>query len=251
MAIRQNIHRLQKLYQGWSGLQKNDYLFCSYPRSGSTWFRFIFCNILAIQELDNAPVDFNRLNETMVEYGVNNLQDSWQFNTLPRLVKTHWKYQSALFGKTPSIGIIRDPRDVMLSFYRYQEKFVGKDVASFSEFIQNPKDGLPAWFAHYNSWKNRWAYTIQYEQLKTNPAETILNPCQFLNTNVTQETILEAINRADIKKVQAIAKDQLVMKDNTAQFAKSGTSTWQDRFSQNDLAYYESLCNQHALELYR
>ena len=105
---------------GIVGIRNNDVLLASFPRSGNTWMRFLLCNLISLCEWDGKRVDFPLLNKTMPEFGVNNLLDEWSHATIPRVIKTHKSFLP-IFRNKRSVGIIRDPRDVMVSYYHYMK----------------------------------------------------------------------------------------------------------------------------------
>lgn len=250
-ALNQRLQQTKSLFSGKNlfFLQSADILFCSFPRSGSTWLRFILCNLISVQELTGQPIDFAKLNEIMVYYPGSDLSQRWPYQTMPRLVKTHWVYHP-LFGKHRSLGIIRDPRDVMVSYYHYQQEWAGAKANTFQQFIRDKKFGLPAWFAHYNSWRDRWEFVVRYEKLRKETAQEVGRLLTHLNANYTAETLEAAIDRSDMRKVREDSSNPKPAKAG-AQFARSGKSQqWVDYFSPTDLAYYHELAQQNHFNLY-
>ena len=164
-------------------LKNNDIILAAYPKTGSTWLRFMFCNPISIKEWDGRDIDFNILNKTMVSFGDGNLVKKWN-HTFPRIIKTHMKYKP-IFRKNYTILMIRDPRDVMISYYHYLKAkknpvFHFKDVKTkkeykdtFTNFIEHNKCGFENFFHHYNSWKNSADIIIKYEDLKKQPIDEV------------------------------------------------------------------------------
>jgi len=137
---------LQKIIrygQGILGLQKQDIILSSFPKSGNTWVRFFFCNLISICEWDGKTVDFTTLNNTMPELGIDNLLKPWDHDELiPIIVKTHKNFLS-IFKGHKVIFLLRDPRDVMVSRYKYlTERPKPSFAGSFPEFIPDRKFGL-------------------------------------------------------------------------------------------------------------
>lgn len=64
-----HMRSLKYYLTGAVGLQADDVLLSSSPRSGSIWLRFLFCNLIGLQEWNGCLVDFQILNQTMVELG--------------------------------------------------------------------------------------------------------------------------------------------------------------------------------------
>src|ERR1700758_1802385 len=127
-----------------------DIFLVSYFRSGSTWSRFLFGNFL-----QNDPVNFDNV-EQLVPM-IYNLPDR-RLRKLPRFLKSHEcfdpRYRRVIY-------IVRDPRDVAVSFYFYNLKvrvipegypmdefvarFVAADVVPYA-------DRVGCWEDHVLSW---------------------------------------------------------------------------------------------------
>src|SRR5438552_2701326 len=107
------------------GFQASDVFTASYPRSGSTWLRFILVELLAGQSSG-----FNSVNTASPDVG----QHASGQPLLPgggRLIKTHELYRRSY---KRAIYLARDPRDVMLSEYNY-EKALGVIDDDFDAFL--------------------------------------------------------------------------------------------------------------------
>lgn len=235
---------------GFAGMRKEDVLLSSFPRSGSTWLRFILCNLISLQEWDARTVDFPLLNRTMVELGANNLLQSWPHMTLPRVVKTHWKYLP-IFGRNRSIGIIRDPRDVMVSQYHFLKDRLGVFGGSFSELVRSRRHGLESWFRHYLSWRDHWSLVVRYEAIRAITTEQVARVLGFLGWHGSTEIVEEAIRRSGIDAVRGVYDPDLSAGGDEARFARSGeVQQWSEYFSPSDISHYQKLAKSYGLEDY-
>ncbi len=133
------IQKTVRYAQGIVGLQENDIILTSFPKSGNTWVRFFLCNLISICEWEGKTVDFTTLDQTMPELGIDNLLRPWKHDTVPRIVKTH-KHFWSIFLNHKIILIVRDPRDVMVSYYHFETtKERPRFKGTFSEFIRHRK----------------------------------------------------------------------------------------------------------------
>jgi len=230
-------------------MRSDDVLLVSFPRSGSTWMRFLLCNLISLLEWDGRVIDFPQLNQTMVELGVNNLLKSWPHSTIPRVVKTHKTYWP-VFGKNRAICIIRDPRDVMVSFYHFMKDRQGTHAGTFAEFIRNRRFGLEAWFRHYISWRDHWTLVVRYEDLKEDAFCEFNRVLDILGVSYPEDIVREAISRSSIERVQDIEKASSISNGEEARFARDGrTGQWLAYFSEPDLAYYGKLLARYKVYL--
>jgi len=235
---------------GFIGLKKDDVILASYPRSGNTWVRFFLCNLVSLKEWNGESVDFEVLNRTMPEFGVNNLMKEWTHETIPRVVKTHKKCWP-IFRNKRSILILRDPRDVMVSYYHYKKDRKGEFEDEFSEFVRSPEFGLKSWFEHYDSWRDYADLTIEYEDMRENDLEEFSKVIDFLELPLEKGIVQEAADRASIENVSTAEKDENKNESPDAQFTRNGsTKQWKKYFKQKDLEYYQRLKNHYGLETY-
>lgn len=238
---------------GAIGLRNEDVLLSSYPRSGSTWIRLILCNLISLREWDGRHIDFSILNDTMVELGVSNLLNSWSHSTtIPRVVKTHLKY-NPLFYRNRVIGLVRDPRDIMVSFYHYKKDRMRDFAGSFQEFLRHPDFGLMSWFEHYTSWRDRWTLVVRYEDMREDTYGEIRKILDSLGAgDLPEHDVRAAIRRSDIGNVRRMDEHSDRLEQNAqAVFARSGrTRQWTNYFSDEDLRHFSNLLQEYDVGIY-
>lgn len=243
------LHKLLHYSQGILGLKSTDLILSSYPRSGSTWIRFMLCNLISILEWDGRSVDFELLNETMPALGHSNLMEPWAVQCVPRVVKTHRRY-SPVFRNNLSVGIVRDPRDVMVSYYHYLKDRKGKYAGRFSDFIRDSKHGLRGWFNHYHSWCDHWTLTIQYENLRQDVFGEFTTLLDMLDVRCPEHVVREAIRHSSVRKVRKMETVSGAKKREVL-FARDGSSQqWLSYFKPNDVDYFERLREEYNFHLY-
>ena len=92
----------------------DDTFLVSFPRSGNTWTRFLVCNLINPDD----PVNFAQLESRIPEiYDVTDR--NLRAFPRPRIIKSHEcfdpRYKKIIY-------IVRDPRDVLISYYEFQLK---------------------------------------------------------------------------------------------------------------------------------
>jgi Sulfotransferase domain len=93
----------------------DDTFIVSYPRSGNTWTRFLIANLLHPQ----GPVNLLDL-ERLVPDTEGQSRQYFSVIPRPRVIKSH-QYFDPRYKRV--IYVVRDPRDVALSYYHFQRKY--------------------------------------------------------------------------------------------------------------------------------
>ena len=117
------VYRENRLVNKFS-YRESDVFLISYPKSGSTWLRFILANIIAldINHKKRLRVDFSSVNQLIPALSLDALKNGADYKNIPdpRLMRSHRLY-------TPNfrnvIYLIRDGRDVITSYYYHYKKF--------------------------------------------------------------------------------------------------------------------------------
>jgi Sulfotransferase domain len=185
------------------GLRPNDVFIASYPRSGSTWLRFLLFEILTRQS-----AGFDQVNEVLADVGRHRHAPP----LVPgqgRIVKTHEAYRPEY---QKAVYLVRDPRDVALSEYAY-ERAAGRMPGDFEDylalFLRGKANGYGAWHAHVNSWldapiaRNGRLLVLKFEDLRRETADLFARAVNFLGIRADLRAIEEAITNNSVQQMQA------------------------------------------------
>jgi sulfotransferase family protein len=167
-----------------------DIFVVGYPKSGNTWMQ----NLIA-------GVAYN-LNP---EY----LTDSQILDLVPDVHSCcHYRrHQTPMYFKTHRlprpeyrrvIYLLRDGRDVMVSYYHHLRALNGDDV-DFSEIVRTGRHLLPSkWHDHVNAWRSNpfgaEILTVRYEDLLENPVSELRRVCEFAGIERPPD-VLENVSR--------------------------------------------------------
>ena len=189
----------------------DDTFLVSYPRSGNTWTRFLVCNLINPDD----PVNFAELESRIPEiYYVTD--HALRAFPRPRVIKSHECFDP-LYKKI--IYILRDPRDVLISYYEYQlKRRVISEECSLKEFLPHfmestfePKTGcwrdhVVSWMATRGSQKN--FLLLRYEEMLINTHEEATKIASFLGLDSTPDRIARAVSLSSADRMRKLEKEQ-------------------------------------------
>jgi hypothetical protein len=189
-----------------------DTFIVSYFRSGSTWSRFLFGNLIHEHE----AVTFTNM-ERLVPFIYN--QPDRILRRLPRVLKSHECFDP----RYPRvIYIVRDPRDVAVSFYFYNVKVrVIPDGYSMEKFVArwmsakvvDYADRVGSWQDHVLSWirlrQGKPGFVlVRYEDLLRDPEKMLVELAPFVGIVPTPERIERAVRLSSVSHMQSLEEKQ-------------------------------------------
>ena len=190
----------------------DDIFVVSYFRSGSTWSRFLIGNLIH----ENEPVTFVNI-ERLVP-SIYNLPDR-ALRRLPRVLKSHECFDP----RYPRvIYVVRDPRDVAVSFYYYCLKMgVIRDGHTIDDFVDrfltnkivDYADRHGCWQDHVLSWlrlrEGKSGFkVVRYEDLLADPVRELANLAPMLGVDPTPSRIERAVRMSSATHMQSLEKEQ-------------------------------------------
>ena len=172
-----------------------DVFLVSYPRSGNTWMR----TAIAILQTGDDVRSIGDLDYIVPD--IHHRVPRKRIRALPRyIVKSHFQ----LGSRMPSaryrrvIHLVRDPRDCVVSYFRYL-RHTARENRAIDEFVIDCLAGRVwpcSWQEHVLSWTFRSALppnheilTIRYEDFRAEPAITLQLVARFLRLARPASTI--------------------------------------------------------------
>ena len=247
--LRNKLMRTARMARPRLGLRDSDVILASFPKSGNTWMRFIWANIIAEQELDGRTVDFY-----FVERELAWNHDTFQFGSLeikslPRLIKTHHLFEERIFGNNRVVYIYRHPGDTLVSCYAFRRAKIRRTRVSrldFSALLRDGKNGLPAWVRHMENWLPRATSVVRYEVLKEKGYDVVERVLRDLGiANVDPAVLDKAVERSSFENTRAIESkfgrpDTAAFVDDFKFTRKGATGDWRNVFDAEDVHYARS-----------
>jgi hypothetical protein len=195
----------------------DDVFVVSYPRSGNTWTRFLIGNLLNQDE----PVTFSNVESRIPEIYFNSDRQLRRL-TRPRILKSHECFDPR-YRRT--IYIVRDPRDVAVSFYHHNIKagnlpdgypmddFILRFMAAeFDTKWGSWADNVMSWICLREHQANFLLLT--YEQMKKDPARELSKIASFLDDvwprdiDVRPEKLSRAVELSSPERMRELEKSE-------------------------------------------
>lgn len=185
----------------------DDIFIVTYPRSGTTWLQMILYQLISDGEMD-----FSHIQEKApwFERAIRQESDLSQLAS-PRIFKSHLQYRFIPRGQCRYIYVIRDGRDVAVSYFflhRAHNGFSG----SFDDFwplFCSGQLAFGSWFDHVRAWQaNRAGLNVlylRYEALKVNPTAAIQNIATFCALPLDQARLERTVERSSLEYMKAHA----------------------------------------------
>lgn len=193
---------------------EDDVFIVSYPRSGNTWLRFLVGNLVR----QNDPITFANLESQIPEIYM--FPDRiLRRLPRPRILKSHEcfdpRYKRIIY-------VVRDPRDVAVSYYHYaikRKKLAdGYPIEEFVPRFLNAEFDVDwkwsaSWSDHVMSWiclrRNHDGFLLlRYEDLLQEPEQTVSRIAAFLNLSASPERVARAIQLSSAEVMGSLEKSQ-------------------------------------------
>jgi len=189
----------------------DDTFLVSFPRSGNTWTRFLVCNLMNPED----PVTFARLESRIPE--IYDVPDRiLRALPRPRIIKSHEcfdpRYQKVIY-------IVRDPRDVAVSYYEFQlkrrvisedcglEEFVPRFLESeFEPTIGSWRDHVLSWIAPRQGQEK--FLLLRYEDMQDNTAGESAKIASFLGLDSSPARVARAVELSSADRMRILEKQQ-------------------------------------------
>ena len=268
----------------------------SYPKSGNTWMWLFIKSYLnppkkkfSLNYHKDDPImlepfpdermfDKLKINyENFFDLSKNwvNLQSLINLNNKTNYLKTHnamctinnHKFTN-IQNTLGAIYIVRDPRDVLISYSSYMEKSMDEtlkfmlnketyEAGEFKKKIYN-KTLLGSWSDHYNSWKNyksREIIIIKYEDMVNSASSTFLKVLNYLSKiikiDVDHTKMHKAIEETSFKNLKSLEINE-GFKTNPSKnefFRKGVVGDWREKLNKEQVEKIEKAFEAEMIEL--
>lgn len=219
--------------------KSNNCYIVSYPKSGNTWLRFIFANLLNETEVNFRSIRYvvpglNSNADKEIAKKSNNGFFCAHRSFDPRLKKI--------------IYLVRDPRSVSVSYYFYQKKYFRiPDTMPFGDFfeqfVQTGIGNFGTWCENVGSWlgareNDKNFCLLRYEDVLDAPQDSVKKAVARLKLDFSEEMIATAIQNSSFDMMKKIEKAKPLKKWENSRsdiaFVRQGKKDeWKTYFTDN------------------
>lgn len=205
---------------------EDDVFVVAYPKSGITWMRFLLANLRT-----DIEIDFHNVDEHIPVLGQEELIGNIKYR--PRIIKSHEKYQP--YPRV--IYLVRDGRDVYISYFHYLSNKLSPDV-TFADFLENKYSAPCTWQEHIFSWisnpeDQENILLVRYEDMIKDTYLELKRVSDFISLGVSGERINTAVELSDFRNMQQMEQERGRSHKNTegVTFVRRGQpGEWQDKY---------------------
>ncbi len=175
----------------------------SFPKSGNTWVNFTIANVFNQLAGGFGEIDFHNIHEINPEIRPNEkIQKEPVFNGLPWVFTSHSPFLKRFENV---ILVVRNPWDVLYSYYHYLNGERLRNL-SISDVIRHDTHGIYPLVQHNESFiRNcRNLLIISYENMHANPIKETNKVSRFLELEVNEKIIKNAVNAASFKSMRKV-----------------------------------------------
>ncbi|MFC3150003.1 sulfotransferase domain-containing protein [Litoribrevibacter euphylliae] len=241
----------------------------SYPKCGRTWLRLLLGKYL-LNGSEGDPIEILNITNGRPE--------------LPTTEFSHddypmWKHidfinkDKSIYQNKKVIFLIRDPRDVLVSYYFQYTKRKDREIANdnfdgtMGDFLHHPIGGLPSIINFYNIWAENLTtpeslMILTYEELHNTPFESLKETINFLGfPDYGEKTMLDAIEYCQFENMKEIEEknllnNQRLRADNlsdpeTFKVRKGKIGGYKDYLSNSEIINLEDYINSNLHPFYK
>lgn len=189
----------------------DDVFLVSFLKSGNTWLRFLLGNLVHQEK----PLTFADVEQRMPSI-YDSTDREMQLASRPRYIKSHEpfhpRYRNVIY-------IVRDPRDVAVSYYHFALK-MGKMPPDFliDDFVKdliadNVRNPCGTWADHVMGWlameqSRKKFLLLRYEDLIDDTARELSRVAAFLSIPADAERLSRAIELSSADRMRGLEKEE-------------------------------------------
>jgi Sulfotransferase domain len=192
-------------------------LICSYPKSGRTWLRYMLAHVLVTHFALDVKLDLANMFSVVPNDDLD-VERGWPgyrfLGVLPSVATSHKRYKERLHGGCRIIFLVRDPRDVVVSYWFHRSRHMGLLAGELSEFVRDPRYGITDMLDYLETWavaaERERLLIVSYEEMKADAFFSLRRICDFLEVPVSDNTIRAAAAAGEFSRMREMELETAV-----------------------------------------
>jgi Sulfotransferase domain len=274
-AYKRPLNQLKDRLNIGFNINKNDVYLISYPNSGRTWFRLLIGKALCEQHsLDESLI----LDTKLLTEAAGILKTTFTHDcSLVDNSSYNYYYSQEMFFNRPRyngkniILLIRDPRDVMVSYYFQQTKRDKNFQGNISDFIRSDKFGIVKLLRFNSLWLDNQKYfnkflILSYEKAYSDTFDSLRQTLEFMDVkDLSSSAIESAVKFSEFKNMKKleessyfsgyVGSQQMIprkFEDNDSFKTRKGKiGGYVDHLNSNDIEYISTKVLEASLPIYK
>lgn len=242
-------------------LDRCEILFVSYPKSGRTWLKVLIAKVFSLEynlhdNLDEIS-DLHNYDSIIPKMHFFHLREKKRFKYFGDNMKK--------FKNKKIIFLIRDPRDVIVSFFHQRTKRNVSFKGSIHNFIRDEKYGIIPLLEYMNWWydhKDHFDFMIvKYEDLHKNTTNELKRTLNFINySNYSESNLKKSVEFAKFSKMKKMEEKKELnwssmqptdLNDKNAYKVRKGkVGSYKEELSDEDENYVNKMIQTHLNKKY-
>ncbi|XP_046559664.1 sulfotransferase 1B1-like isoform X4 [Haliotis rubra] len=231
----------------------DDVMLCGHIRSGTHWC-YEIVNMLLSKSTASVPHTKHDLHVESVDL------ETLDSRTSPRVLNGHMQFnrlpKQVTEKRVKIIYLLRDPRDVAVSWYQLMEKNFryrgGLSICPFPDWLKLFCDGeleWGSWFDHVTSWERAMLQhedhpflVVHYEDLISDPRREVIRMNEFLGTEADDEfceEVAAACQFSNMKENKCSITQ--ILNGETIHYNKGHVGSWRSWFTLEMISYFNQV----------
>jgi hypothetical protein len=216
-----------------------DLMLNCYPRSGLTWLAFLLAQLLKTDPQERLDLSsFEKYVPPASELSAKSPTAASQ------IVRCHSQFTP---GWNKVVYLLRDPRDVMVSYWHFQ-KLVSRDFdMPLADFLRSDDHWPCEWDQHVAGWlrpgRQENLVVVRYEELHSDPVAALQRVQKLAGAKWSASRIAAAVEASRFEQMRIAEEDVSVVRESVTtpeRFVRHGrVGSWQDEMGYTELRIIE------------
>jgi len=231
----------------------------SFPKTGRTWLRSLIGRYIVQKNGLNDEYIMDTPNLTMTS-GLNPTLFTHDRSSVFGVPYYQMKKDRSGYSKSKVIFMVRDPMDVIVSYYFHIVKRWRQYEATISEFIRSDLYPMQKMLTFYNIWYDhsdipKDFLLVRYEELHSDPKNVLYIVLKFLGEEDPDDTLVEeSVAFSSFNNLQKLEKNEEFFKSkpaganekdiNTLHFRSGKIGGYRNTLNEEDIAYLREIINE-------